>query len=571
MTATLTRTRLLVALVAISTLVLALAAAGGVVPGLFVDDSPDRPDDPTTEDTVGYVNGYWYDDELPVDDRDDAVVDDDELEPVVYRSMARVEKIRNMTFEDDVPVEVISREEYQTEHKDIFLETTEDEQLIQNVTYETLFMVDRDTDAGDEFESMYGGAVGGYYDPETDRIVVVSDTTETPELDETVLGHELVHALQDQQFDLSSYDRMTIDQDVATNGLIEGDAAWVETEYETRCSDEWACAQPGESEPNSEQFSQLNWGLYMTLYQPYNDGSAYIDSLREDGGWAAVNAAYDDPPTSSSTVIHSDEEREPVEVTVEDRSGDAWVPLEVDGEPARQTVGEAAMVSMFGADIHDRSQPSVIDSEAMLADGLSGYDYDQPYTDGWTGDELAVYVDATVDDPTATDTGYVWETEWRSSEDAQQFVTGYLDLLEIHDAEPVADRQDTYTVDDEYPGAYAIDRDGETVTIVRAPSVDDLDEINDGAAPEGDDTLERVAVDTSDGDDGGTDDDDSDSLAGFAVPGTVLGVSIGIFVAKTRDGTVRAWIAHRRALTRPDSAPSVDSGGGSDSQRRGAA
>ncbi|QFU81861.1 Hvo_1808 family surface protein [Natronorubrum aibiense] len=567
MTATLTRTRLLVAFVAVSTLVVTLAVAGGMTPALL-DDSPDRADDPTTEDTVGYVNGYWYDDELPVDDRSSATVDDDELEPVVYRSMARVEQIRGMTFEDDVEVEVISREEYQTEHKDVFLETTEDGRLTQNVTYEALFMVDRDTDAGDEFEAMYGGAVGGYYDPETDRIIVVSDTTETPELDEPILGHELVHALQDQRFDLSQYERATIDQDTATNGLVEGDAAWVEAEYETRCGDEWACAQPDESEPNSEQFSQLNWGLYMTLYQPYNDGPAYVDSLREAGGWSAVNAAYDDPPTSSSTVIHPDEEHEPVSVTVEDRSSDSWAPLKIDGEPARQTVGEAAMVSMLGADIHDRDQPSVIDSEAMLADGISGYDYDQPYTDGWAGDELAVYVDTTVDDPTAADTGYVWQTEWRSSEDAQQFVTGYLELLEIYDAEPVPDRQDTYVIDDEFPGAYAIDRDGETVTIVRAPSVDELDNIDASAAPEGDDTLERVPVDTSDDDDGSTD-DDTDSIPGFAVPGSILGLSVAIGV-KTRGETVRVWLSCRRSTTRADGSesPATDC---ADGRRRGAA
>ena len=541
MTATLTRTRLLVALVAISTLVLTLAVAGGMVPGLFGDDSADRPADPTTEDTVGYVNGYWYDDELPVDDRDDAVVDDGELEAVVSRSMARVEVIRELTFEDDVPVDVISREEFADDHDDVFLELSDDERLEQDVTYEALFMVDRDTDAGDELETMYSGAVGGYYDPETDQVVLVSDNTETPELDEVILGHELLHALQDQQFDLTSYDRETIDQDAAKNGLIEGDAVWVEDEYDHRCGAEWDCLTPGDS--HADQFGEVNWGLYMTLFQPYNDGPAYIDALLEaDDGWAAVNAAYDDPPTSSSTVIHTDTDREPVEMTVADRSSEDWDRLEVDGESTTQTAGEAAMVAMFGADVHDRGQPSVIDSDALLTDGLSGYDYDQPYTDGWAGDELLLYVDADADDPEPAAAGYVWETEWRSSEDAQQFITGYLELLDIYDAEPVDDRQDTYVIDDEFPGAYAIEHDDETVTIVRAPSVDDLEGIAAGVALEGEDTLERVAVD-----DTGSDDDNSDSLPGFAGPGAVFGISVGMLVASKRGGSVRGWIGRRTA------------------------
>ncbi|WP_137288011.1 Hvo_1808 family surface protein [Natronorubrum halophilum] len=540
MTDPLTRTRLLVALFAVSTLALALVAAGGAAPGLLSADSPDRPDDPTTEGTVGYADGHWYDDDLAVDDSEDAAVEDDDLEAVVSRSMARVEEIRNLTFQEDVPVEVVSREEFQGED-DVFGELNEDERLAQEVTYEALFMVDRETDAEDEVEAMYGGTVEGYYDPETGEIVIVSDNPENPELDETVLGHELLHALQDQHFDLSSYDRETIDQDNARNGLIEGDAAWVGTEYGERCGTEWDCVVPDGSQ--TEQPSDLNWGIYMTLFQPYNDGPNYVDALLEaDDGWTAVNAAYDDPPASSSAVIHPDEEREPIDIEVDDRSNESWDRLEVNGEVASETAGEAAMVSMFGADAHDRSQPSVIESDELLTDDLSGYDYDQPYTDGWAGDELVTYVSADAADPDAADSGYVWQTEWRSSEDSRQFVDGYLELLDIHDAESVDDRQDTYVVDEGFPGAYALERDGETVTIVRAPSVADLEGIDSGIAATGPDSLGNATVDDSETNTSGNDSDDTDenddSIPGFAVPGAVIAVSIALLAARAR-GSVR--------------------------------
>lgn len=542
------RTRVVTALLVVSTIALVLVAASGAVPPLFSDDSPDRPDDPTTEGTVGYVDGYWYDDELPADDRDGAVVEDDELDAVVARSMARVEKIRGMTFQEDVPVEVISREEFRND-RDVFVESTEDERLQQNVTYEALFMVDNETNASAELEAMYGGSVDGYYQPSENQIVVVSEDPENPELDEIILGHELVHALQDQHYDLTSYDRETIDQDNAKNGLIEGDARWVDIEYDERCGSEWDCLSSGDS--SRQQPPQLNWGIYLALYQPYSDGPAYIDSLREAAdGWTAVNDAYDDPPTSSSTVIHR-EDREPTDVTVDDRSSESWERLRVDGEVTTEVTGEAAMVAMFGAGALDPERPSVIDSEALLRDDLQGFDYDQPYTDGWAGDELVTYVDADAGaDATADDAGYVWESEWRSSEDARQFVTGYLELLDLHDAEAVDDRRDTYVIDDEYPGAYYLEVDGETVTIVRAPSVDELDAIVAGAAPEGEDTLERVPVDASDdGDDGAGNDDGDDSnddpVPGFAVPGTVIAVSIVLLGAGTRGGPVRVRIRRR--------------------------
>jgi hypothetical protein len=533
-----TRTRLLVVLAAVSALLI-VAAAGGAIPGVLSDDSAtDRPEDPSTEDTVGYVEGYWADDDLPVDERDDAVVEDEELEAVIYRSMARLEEIRGLTFEDEVPVDVISREEFEANNDGLFADVDDEEQLQLNVNAEAQFAVDRDTDAADEQETLYDGSVGGYYEPGTNQVVVVSDNPETPELDEIILGHELLHALQDQHFDLSSYDRETIDQDNAKNGLIEGDAVWVETAYEQRCEAEWDCTLPegGETEP-----PELNWVLYTTIFQPYSDGPDYVDHLLgDDEDWDATDAAYDEPPASSSEVIRPGEEREPVEIEVEDRSSDEWSPFEIDGEVASETYGEAGMVAMFAGDAHDRHEPSVIGQDEFFTDDL-GYDFDQPYTDGWAGDELVTYVTdeaLEADDPAAAaaDSGYVWETEWTSEADGQQFVNGYLQLLELHDADPVDDAQDTYVVDGGFEGAYYLDRDGETVTIVRAPSVDALSEVDSEAAPEGEDTLEIEDETGAEPDDAEADESTGwgDSIPGFGVPAAIAAATLALLAVGAR-------------------------------------
>ncbi|SDQ20692.1 Hvo_1808 family surface protein [Natronobacterium texcoconense] len=537
------RTRLVVALLAVAVIALLAVVAAGVVPFTPVESAlEDGVDDgPSTTDTVGYVEGYWYDDDLPVDDRDDAALEDDELEAVVYRSMARVETIRGLTFEEEVPVDVIDREEFQ-EQDDVFVDLTEEEELHASVTYEALFMVDRETDAVGEVESLYGGTVDGYYDPGEDQIVIVSDTPETPELDEVVLGHELLHALQDQHFDLTSYDRETTDQDNAKNGLIEGDAVWVDREYEQRCEDEWDCVLPDDSQPPT---SEPNWGLYFSVFQPYSDGPEYVDYLHEQDGWDAVDEAYDDPPASSSEVIRPGEEREPADVAVPDRSSDEWSQFEVEGGVANETIGEAGMVAMFAAGAFDPAQPSVIDREEFLTDG-AGYDYDQPYTDGWAGDELVTYVgddvDANATDDNLEETAYVWRTEWTSSEDAAEFVEGYLELLRLYDEEAIDDRQDTYVIESGYPGAYYIEQsdDGETVTVVRAPSVDDLENVEDGAAPEGEDELEVGSVDI-DGDD-----DETDAIPGIGgssagsialAVAVVSGTGIWLLVRRQRDAS----------------------------------
>ncbi|NUB90530.1 hypothetical protein HT576_05720 [Haloterrigena sp. SYSU A121-1] len=526
-------TRVAAALAVVAALAL-VAVAAGAAPPLFANESPDgadRADDPTTAGTVGYVEGYWYDDELPVDERDDAVVEDDELEAVVYRSMARVEKIRGLTFENDVPVEVISREEFRS-RDGAFVDSNESQQRARNVTYEALFMVDAETDATTELRAIYGGSVEGYYEPSTDRIVIVSNTPDRLELDEIVLGHELTHALQDQQFDLSNYERATIDREAAENGLIEGDAISVEAEYERRCGTDWECLPDDDSGGETPS----NWGIYLSLYQPYSDGPAYVDHLRESGdGWSAVDDRYADPPASSSTVIHR-EDRDPVDVSVADRSNESWQPLEVGGEVARETVGEGTMVAMFADGAFEPTRSSVLSREAVLGDDATTFDYNQSYTDGWAGDELVAYAGGNASE----ETGYVWETEWRSADDAAEFAGAYVELLEINGADAVEERRNTYAIDDEeYPGAYYLERDGETVRIVHAPSVAALDGLSAGAAPAGEDTVGSTDADGSgeaeDGDGGaGGNGEDDDSLPGFAVPGTGAAVAIALLAARAR-------------------------------------
>jgi hypothetical protein len=514
-------------------------AAAGTAAGPTSDPGPTpagavaaqdaRPDDPSTEDTIGYVEGYWYDDELPVDDRSDAVVEDDELDPVVYRAMARVERIRNMTFEDEVDVEVVPRAEYRRTNEGRFVNATGAERLEHNVAYEALFMVDRNTSAVNATEALYGGAVDGYYDPESDRIVVVSENPETPELNELTLGHELVHALQDQRFNLSQFGGETHDAEIATNGLIEGDAGRVEREYESHCGLEWDCLVPADSGGSGSL--DVNWGIYFSIYQPYSDGPTYVNYLRQQGpGWSAVNEAYDDPPSTSAAVIHPGSEREPAGVSVPDRSSDDWRQLRIDGEVANDTVGEAGMVAMFAADALDGDQPSVIETADLFRTGAAGYNYNHSSTNGWAGDELVVYtnddVDA-VDDPAAAAgrAGYVWRTRWQSDADSRQFVDGYLQLLEHHGADPVDGRRDTHVIEDGgYGGAYYLERTDRTVTIVRAPTVEALANVEAGAAPDGDDTLEAAA-------------DETDPVPGFGVPAAasaLVALGAGTWIAVGR-------------------------------------
>ncbi|WP_254765999.1 Hvo_1808 family surface protein [Salinilacihabitans rarus] len=529
------RALLLALLVVMSSLAVPLAAGAGTA-GVDADPAPsqdDRESNPTTEDTIGYVEGYWYDDELPVDDREGGTVEDEELEAVIYRSMARVEVIRERTFEEPVPVEVITRAEFENETGELFVDVDDGDRLVENVRYEALFAVDRETDVVDEFETLYGGAVAGYYEPAEDRIVIVSDTPDEPELDEVTLGHELQHALQDQRFGLDEFDEATVDDYTAVRGLVEGEATLIDVEYERRCGTEWECVEP--SGDGGAPPGDLNYGLFFGVFHPYSDGPIYVDALREEGGWEAVDAAFDDPPASSAEVIRPGEERDPAAIDLEDRSNDRWEPLETAEGADAERFGEATMAAMFmGAAVESGDGPvarsDVFDSESEL----SVYNYDHAVTDGWAGDELVAYGTGA---GTESETGFVWRSEWESTADAEEFAEGYLALIEANGGDPVEDRRNTYVIDDEFPGAYALDVDGETVTIVRAPSVEELSGIYAGAAPEGADTIdaEPAADGSGDGDANATDSESGDRLAGFGAALAALSILAMAFATSRRE------------------------------------
>lgn len=475
-------------------------------------------EEPTTEETIGYVDGYWYDDELAVDDREEPTLDEAELEAAVARSMARVEVIRNLTFEESVPVEVITREEFQDDVDEIYNVTPEQERHY-DVLYEGLYMVDAETDAWAELEAVIANAVGGYYEPEADRIVLVSDTPAEPEVDEITLGHELLHALQDQHFDLESVERESIDQSTAADGLIEGDAVLVETEYEERCTGEWSCLPTPDVQLDPPD---INQGLLFMLIQPYIDGPAYVDQIQERDGWAGVDEQYDDIPQYTSEIIRPDERPTIRGIAMTDRSTAAWEPLEADTGNEWNSLGEVGLATMF---MYRSMQGLDADGVGDGVDSFSGeITYDHRVTDGWAGDRFVGYSN---DDG---ETGYVWETAWADEDEAIEFLEGYLAVLEHLEASPVDDHADTYRLEGDFPGAVYLERSEETVRIVNAPTVEALSTVDETAAPSGEDQIDLEPATVQD-------DDDADGLIdeipgpGPAVVGALVAV-VGLLLVR---------------------------------------
>jgi PGF-CTERM protein len=519
------------------------------------EDNATAPDDPE-EDVIGWENGYWHNESLDIDRSDG--VNDSELDAVVARSMARVEVVRELEFNESVPIEVISREEYREINAERFGNATANERLHQNVKWEAAMFVNESTDAMSVQQANFGASVLGFYSPEEERMVIVSENQTSPRLsDEFTLAHELVHAVQDQQYNLSSIRANTTDGSNANNGLIEGDANYVQHRYEQRCGEEWNCLEPRQGAPGGEL---ANFGLYLVSFQPYSDGPSFIQHQYESGGWAAVNEMYDAPPQSSEQVIHPDRYRsdEPTTLSVEDRSNEEWRVLELEDGINYASFGEAGMMSMFVYPAYDDrpndyliSQREFVNLDGQQVDSFDPLNYTHPYTEGWDGDRLVPYV--TDDSAETNETGYVWVSAWDSEADAAEFVEGYRELLDYRNAQAVEGYDGVYRIPDseEYGDAFYVEQRGDRVIIVNAPTLDDLSGVH-GDAPDvsesdlkSDDSDSSGGETTANGSDGdgsnemdsdATTEDDSvtDGMPGFGVGAAVAAVLGSALLARRR-------------------------------------
>ena len=193
----------------------------------------------------------------------------------------------------------------------------------------------------------------GFYDPKRETFFV-SDFVPSAMLG-MVVGHEIVHGLQDMHFDLERL-QQPIDHDAdaesARTFLIEGDAqaayfAWMGGE------DGLANIQDRVLDVAIDQTLELAEShrypiLARSLQLPYTAGTATLVALARADGWAAVDALYQVLPTTTEQMLHLDKLR----------AREAAVPVQVAAEPLaaatglsvvwHDTLGEAALLAMLG-------------------------------------------------------------------------------------------------------------------------------------------------------------------------------------------------------------------------------
>ena len=215
-----------------------------------------------------------------------------------------VERERGHDFVTRPVVEVLDDDAFELQLLEDFDEERESISQAESVL-RSLRLLAPSNDLYTLMAQLYQGAVVGFYDPETEELVV-RGVKDTPYV-RSVLVHELTHALDDQIFDL---DRPELEdpageESFAFSALVEGSARYVEDRYLDTLSFEerqqvFIEEQTAVAEGDFGNFPPV---LLEQLGAPYTHGLAFVTEIADDGSLDALDEAYEAPPISSEHIL----------------------------------------------------------------------------------------------------------------------------------------------------------------------------------------------------------------------------------------------------------------------------
>ncbi len=256
----------------------------------------------------------------------------------------RLQRIRELRLLRPVPVKVVPPDQLARQLvRDLDLQAQAPKLGRQARALEVLGELPPGTDLAKLIQDVSTDSVVGFYvpgkPPAKGRLYVRSQGGLTP-YTEFVLSHELTHALADQHYDLTRQDRLEAqpgadDALAAYQALAEGDATFTMRQY---AAEVFTDAQRQDAARESARQSAPKLAAAPEVVQrsiafPYDDGLRFVAALYQRGGYAAVDRAYRDPPTSSEQILHPDKylgaRDQPTPVSVPDLRralGTGWQP-----------------------------------------------------------------------------------------------------------------------------------------------------------------------------------------------------------------------------------------------------
>jgi hypothetical protein len=325
-----------------------------------------------------------------------------ELEALIAQTEASVPPIRQLEPTSQVPDRIVDETGLQADLKRFIDEAaTPKEYAVQAHLGERLGYFPPGTDLAATQLELLGDQVLGYYDDKRDEMAVVQRGGEFGPLERVTLAHEYTHALQDQHFDLGSLDREDLsngDRSLARTALVEGDASLLTQQWSLAnmtFAEILAITKQALDPASMAVLSRVPPLIARQLTFPYQEGLDFASALFEQGGWAAVDAAFTSPPDSTEQILHPEKyaaREQPLKVAAPIKAkalGRGW------SEATQDTIGELGAAVWL--------EPTA--GKRAAADAAGGWGGDRVTLLEGPGDQWLV----------------AWQTAWDTPADADAF------------------------------------------------------------------------------------------------------------------------------------------------------
>ncbi len=318
-----------------------------------------------------------------------------------------------------------------------------------------------DVDFKELIVHLYTNQIAGMYDPHT-KVLYLADWIPEP-LQIPTVAHELVHALQDQHFDLERYMEEVKDNSEAANArqaVMEGEAMAVMLDYQlkdqglsfTSIGDlaRWLEVVRNAIKQGNPDAETMPTFLQEMMLFPYLQGMSFLRDVRTRHPWSWAEALYRDPPQSTEQIMHPEryltQRDDPTPVTVPDVGsvlGPSWTRIDED------IVGEFAVRALIR---------QFVDGETATV-----------ASEGWDGDRYQLYEHAETKHELL-----VWLSVWDTPDDAQEFLEAYRQVVAAKylQEQPVAGRPDRWQT--EADGVLVMRR-GVWVLVIEGAPAEQLD------------------------------------------------------------------------------------------------
>jgi len=365
-----------------------------------------------------------------------------ELQAVAAEVQADIEKLRGVKFPKPVPVQVSDKAALLAYFKErAALETTPDREQFNETCAKLLGLVPEDMDLHAVTEAFFVSQIGGFYDPPSKTFHIIDSFN--AKLGRLIMSHELVHALDDQLYDLDgTIRRLKDDTDAigAYMSLCEGSATYTMTAWQMG---HMSSLDPSLLEELQDLTNASTDGVPALVWKPafasYFAGQTFVNAgaarPKHQRGTDAPPApsytqqlerAFRSPPASTEQILHPEkywdatQRDDPRTIEIDaTRAPAGWTVLGTD------TLGELHL-ALLTTPLAERTN---VDAKNALA--IMSLTYTNDAAAGWDGDRVVLLVNG---DARFLQLVTAWDTEADADEFAKSVQAVWAEESKAGDA-----------------------------------------------------------------------------------------------------------------------------------------